>query len=829
MFKHYLASALRHLVRHKTTTIINVICLSFGLTCFAVAYGLTQYYSHGDLYHEKADRTFVLTQRNEFADASTVIESMPISGWGLAQILKTEYPEIEIVARALRSEETVVAAADQNAFKYVSYADPEFLEVFDLPFIAGDKRAALRTPRSAVITADLANQLFRDTNVLGKALLLSNRETVTITGVIGTPRQPSHISTRNNGVGAALGFQLLVSMDTRDALLQATTPTPAQVTKNRFFEGIAFTYLVFPEKNSSSIERVRADLSRFSESHVPKEFGRATFGLRPASEIWSALGDFMVKSEKTGITNSFLTLTLGSLVLLVSCLNYANLASAQAMTRLKETALQRVMGAGYWQILLQSFAEALLLVVAAALISMAMLPIMFEALRVGMGFDIGSVLYSAPSFWIGIAAVLITVALLASSYPAWIASRIRPAHALQSGRLPITRRRAMNTLVVFQFFAASFLFVATSVMNSQNEMIRRAPVGTQDDQIVAIDNNVKATAIDIGVLQDELRRHPAIASVSATDSAAGTMSRPLWIVRASADAAARSWIVTAPMVDYDFFATMGIKLLAGRDFKRNEASDQAIGYGATNVIIDRAMANEYGWSNPQDAIGKSIYFPSSALKGSTGFAINVIGVAENEGLYPIGLMGGSSTVYRLKSNEVSSVLVRISQEHLVDGVSAIDSTWKKLAPNVPMRRAFLNERFDAVYKQVSTMTAMFRILAYFSMFIGAMGLVLIATYAMAQRKFEIGVRRTLGASARQVLLMLLKDFSKPILIANLFAWPFAFVIAKAYSSAFAQKVAITPTPFVAGLALALAIAWLAILRQATSAARMSPSTVLRHD
>jgi putative ABC transport system permease protein len=826
MFKHYLTTALRHLARHKTTTVINVLCLALGLICFAVAYGIVEYYRNADLYHEKADRTYVVTQRSQVIDASTSVATLPFSGWSVAPHLKSDYPELEIVARAVMSQEVAVATEGAKTYVLASFADPEYLDVFDLPFVAGDRRTALRSPRSAVIKEDLARQLFGTSNAMGKELLLNNLETVRITGIVRAPKQPTHIAAKF--AGKVVDFSLLVSMDTGAALVAANSPDTA-FTANRSFNEIAFTYVVFRQNSAFTPEQLRADLPRFTERHVPPTFGHVTFGLRPVSEILDVLADIVMRSHLTGFSNHTMVLILGAMALAAACLNYANLASAQATTRLKELALRRVVGASHRQIVAQALFEAALVIVGAAALALALLPGIVKALHDSTALDIGSQLYFSRSFWIWTIASLVTVTLLACSYPAVVATRIRPAHALQHSRAPTSKRRALYCLVVAQFAIASFLFVATSVMHSQNE--RMHPARTYDDDpIVVISNNTQQAGVDSQLLQTELRNNGSIKQVSAIDTTPGEIvNYHRGRMLSSANLNSTHWANISLRIDHYFFKTMGIPLLAGREFDLANSADLATPSNTSNVVIDRALAAEYGWPNPGDAVGKQIYMASNLTKNTVGIPRTVIGVVDNALLVPMVMDGSTSTVYSLDPRRATILVVRLSRSDVAGGLRAIESVWNSLAPNIPLKQQFFDEQFEVSFKMMTGMLSVFRALALMSILVGALGLLGIATHTVNQRRFEIGIRRTLGASVQQVLFMLLKDFAMPIVLANIIAWPLAFVVAKAYASFFADKATLTIMPFIASLLLGLVIAWLAVLRQATSAARMNPASVLRHE
>lgn len=822
MFKQYLTTALRHFARYKLTTVINMLCLAFGFVCFALAFGMVQYTTSADRYHEKADRTYVLTQRSEFLGASTSIDTQAHAGFGLAKHLKNDFPDIEIAARAFNTAEIPIVAGKEQRFVDIVYADPQLLDVFDFNFLVGDRRNALRAPRSAVITKDLAMQLYGRTDVIGESILVANRETVHIGGVVGSQPQPTHISTDSSP--GALRFSLLVSVDTMEAISNVRVDTAHPF--NWIFTMNTTTYLVFPRSGAITPQRLIEQLPDFYKRKSPSDCCKAIFGLRPVSEINAAGFDFLIKRDTTGISQTTILMIIGAIVLLVSCLNYANLSSAQATARLKEIAMYRVVGAYRWQIALQSCVEALLVSLCAAIISLLTLPFAIGLLKTQIGYDIGSTLFDSPVFWLAILGATVVVALFASTYPALIAARVQPARAMQGGRVPQSKRPIMHAFVVVQFATASLLFIATGIMYAQNKNARRDISPTQDP-VVRIDNLLSTARVDAKTLKDELQKHVAIKSVSASNVRPGSLSGPIFIVRGGGEKDSRSWILSAPNVDYDFFSTMGIPLLAGRDFDRANAADIAKGPGS-NVIIDRALAEEYGWHDPNDAIGKSIYTPP-ATNQTVGAPEWVIGVVENARLLPIVTVGSASTMYHLSTGNVSTLFVRIAKDDVAAGLAAIDTTWRKLSPNVPLQRSFVDEEYERLYRQVTSITLVFRVVAFLALFIGTMGLVGIATHAIAQRTFEIGVRRTFGASARQVLSMLLKDFSKPILLANAIAWPFAYIAAKAYSSFFADRAPITVTPFVLSLMLGLSIAWLAVLKQAARAARLNPATVLRYE
>jgi len=457
------------------------------------------------------------------------------------------------------------------------------------------------------------------------------------------------------------------------------------------------------------------------------------------------------------------------------------------------------------------------------------LPSMCAALKNGLGMDLRPVLFQSYTFaWVWLLAMVVT-ASLASGYPALVIARIRPAQALQNGSGTRTRRLALRTLVVCQIIAASYLVICSNLMRDQNDVLWRQAASLQSDPVVIIGNNLPDLHITPEQIKTRLRQQAGIKSVSGAATAPGALVGSYRLVMAGADAGSKHWLAFGPIVDEQFLTTMDIPLLAGRNFSKEIASDAATGSTTTSVVIDRALAAQYGWTKPQDAIGKQIFLPQSAAVNAPGSPANIIGVTENKPIYPTTLLGASSTLYVYNPDWAPTVLVRIPKSQLEQGLKAIDAVWSELAPGVVLKRRFVDEQFQAAYQRFSIFAAGYKFIGIFATLVAAFGLLGIATHAIAQRTFEVGVRRTLGASARQVLAMLLRDFAKPVIIANLIAWPLAFGSAFMYRVNFSERAPMSFVPFISCLAFGIAIAWLVVLKQAVRAARMNPAAVLRHE
>jgi putative ABC transport system permease protein len=572
---------------------------------------------------------------------------------------------------------------------------------------------------------------------------------------------------------------------------------------------------------------LKARLAAFGDRHVPTQASsRTEFGITPISGL---LMDTAFGSDNAEISIMGLLYVLGALVMFISCLNYANLATAQAATRSKEVGMRRVVGASRAQLMTQHLFESGLQSLIALLVAALVIAAGLAALQPnGMEFILINVLTSFK-FWLVLISVWCIATLAAGAYPAFVLSHIRPIQAMRAGQAKGGSRFLSSFLVGSQFVGASFLLTAVLVMSKQNAALTRSAFDGLNDPIVVVRNNIKDADVDFELLRTELARQPHVVSVTGSAVAPWSSGVSVATIATSPDSVAHSWQVNNYLVNHDFFSTLALKLLAGRAFDRSHANDVTNARSNTpevthNVIVNRAVAEQYGWLLPQDAIGQTIYMPAGANSAATPLLI--IGVVENKTLT---LTGSPASIYVLSPERAFIPTIRIAKSDVPAAIAEIDAVWNKLAPNVPMKRQFADEVWNDVYRYIELMTTGFAAIAALAIANSLLGLVGVSMLTIGRRTREIGVRKTLGASVTRILAMLVSDASKPVVIGNLIAWPLAFLAMQAYLSQFANRAALSPIPFIASLTITVLIAWLAVVVQATKAARMNPATVLRNE
>jgi putative ABC transport system permease protein len=822
MLKHYTETALRHFARHKTTTLINVVGLFLGMVCFLGAHSAAQFLSNSDSYFANGDRIFVLKQKYIPPGSNMTIPASPMTVFPAGKYLVTDIPELEAVARLTLSTDMAVSAGANKIFGKLSHADPTFFDIFSWPFIHGSADSALQQPASIVLSESAARRLFGDpSTALGEEVLLYGRTPLTVTGVYGPRPGLSHIGESQRVVN----FDMLASMDVMD------NSSFGQRAMTNWNSPAALTYMLLPKDGSYTTEQLQQRLQSFDERHVPKYEWQSEFSAVPLRSVLVASLDAMIGTDKSGVSIVELLYALGIAVLFVSALNYANLATAQASARAKEIGLRRVVGARRGELAMQYIGEATLLTGIAALLALATtcaITMLIQGPASQWSFALELILSQTPL----LLATIAVVGLAAGAYPSFILSRISVAEALRSGKVRSGPRFVPSLLVGAQFAATSFLIIAILVMSGQHRNMEREMLSGIGDPVIAIANDLRSSNLQFETLRTELLRQPHIKAVTAANQPPWTMAGGLMPISASPEATATRATILNNHVHRDFLSTLNIKIVAGRDFDPALATDIAkvenLRFAdGTAVIIDQALAASYGWSAEQ-ALGKEIFpwMPSATYTRAP--SLRVIGVVEVKPTRVLG-MGATASMYMLRPEIASRPIIRLDGLHLKEALNEVDSVWEQLAPNVALKRQYADELIEASLSIFAMVTAIFQSVAILALIIAVLGLVGMSLHVIGRRTHEIGVRKSLGASVRQVLTLLLKDFSRPVLIANLVAWPFAFAAMTIYVSIFTSQSSLSPIPFVLSLGLTLLVACIAVVLQATRAARLNPATVLRYE
>jgi putative ABC transport system permease protein len=433
-----------------------------------------------------------------------------------------------------------------------------------------------------------------------------------------------------------------------------------------------------------------------------------------------------------------------------------------------------------------------------------------------------------PRFWFFLVGLLAVVTVAAGAYPAFILSQSQPIQATRLGRSATGRPLLRAVLVGVQFAAASFLVFAVVVLVTQRESLRETLLGRFEDPYVGF---FVSPPLNPEVLTTEFTRSPAIKAAASMWQPPFAAARQKNELARSQDTGVSKVNVDAMLVGNDYFALMEVPVLAGRVFARDRADDSTPSTAAefaaranrpSPVVLDRVAAHALGWASPADAIGQIVYAPG-------GDAREVVGVVESVPL-SIRASGGTGVIYAFGPQMSNYWVVRIDKNSVAEGTAQIDAVLRKLAPDrPPPERLFLDEVFAAAYGTFALTQRVLTTLGLLALAIAAVGLFGMASFMTSRRTREVGIRKTQGAKPGDILRQFLWDYSKPAFVANLAAFPLAFVAASRYLDLFASRITVTPFPFVVALLATLLLAAMAVSAFVLRAARLRPAEALRQE
>lgn len=830
MLAHHVKIAARQLRRSPASALLNVVTLALGLACFVAASTIVGFWNRAEQSFANANRTYVVT------GVSWSGVFVPLTSALVADQLLADFPAIEAVARVASLGEPLRVSAAGRSVRLEGYgADADLLRIFDLPFLGGNALDALRTPASVVLTRAAAIAVYGDDDVVGRPLLLGDTTEATVTGVVATIPEPSHMGRSG---AAVLPFEMLVSRDLYESLAGGGAAS-ANAARERWTAQTDLTYVLLPADGSFTFEQLRDQLEPFVARHAPAELVAAgereiEQHLLPVTKLLETMASESVFLREAGVSAPAILLALGSLVLLIACMNYANLAIGRAALRGRDVGVRRALGATRAQVVAQYLVDSALHATAALLLALVIVRMVSPVLENALGIDVGAAMIADLRAYVLLLSILVVVALLAGAYPAYLLSGVRPVAAIRGGISRLGPPALANVLIGTQFAAASFLLVAVSIIVLQHRALERSVALPGADPLLTIVNDTRRTGVDQDTLRSELLQLPQV-------RAATTASFTPWRGRAGvppplARTPDRSTIprpVRMYGVGSDFFSTLEIPVLAGGPFDAAPEEGRVPTGGPAEtprVVVDRVLAEQLGFRSPGDAVGETLYMLWDEYDaGEPASPVEVIGVVENHSLNVTTGRGPASSIYGLSPTPQPVHLIRISASDVGGALTAIDALWQRLAPSVPIERRFVSDDFEASFESYTKIGQVFMVLAFLAFLIATFGLFAMSLLLAKRRLREIAVRKTLGARRDRLVWMLLRWMSRPVLIANVAAMPLASAFGRAYLSVFDQPVPMTPWPFLACLAFTLLLACATVGHQTWRAASVRPSDVLRSE
>ncbi len=791
----------RSLTRHRLYAILNIGGLALGIAVFLVLFLFVRFETGYDRVLPGWQRVWTIERTVQFpGNPAMRIPSSP----ALAGQLAAPFPDLT-VARMTPYDTATVLTGNTSTTRKLALVDPAYFRIFPFPVVEGDAASTIARPDGVILTHGVAQTYFGNASPLGRTLTVA---------IDGKPRLYR--------VGAVIADPPKNQTYVGD-LFAAIPAVPADDTQSASY-GVT-TFLSLPDAATA------ARVATFIRRHPDPGFNPD--GRRYLKETVTPLARLHLADDGVGTVVAALG-TVGIVALLLAVVNYINLATARAGLRAREIALRKVVGATRRTLVTLLLGEALIAVTLAGLIGLAFAEIALPLVNAIGGTDLSIVYLGAGSILPPLMGMIVTVAVLAGFYPAFVISRFQPAGVLASARTPSGDRaggRLRRALVVVQFGIAVALMIGTAVLVAQTRHIQQGDIGFRRDGLIM------AAGYGDRVL-DPAQRAALLDAVHALPDVTGvTTSRVMptggsfWIAKMKRPGATGEppMIVQATIGDR-FFETYRATLVAGRDFAParfaldvgNDDTDAKDKGRMINVILNRTAARRLGFDGAADAIDHVVSRDDRMVR--------IVGVvADMRFGTPREPVEALAYSYRPGGGDRSILVIRTSGDPR-RALAGLENTWHRIAPAVPPMATTVDQKlYDSFYREDVQRSRLFTIGAVLAVLIGCIGLYGLAASDTARRVKEIGIRKVLGASTADVMRLLLTQFLRPVLIANLIAWPIAFVVMRRWLSFFDDRIALSPLYFVIATLAAIGIATATVFSQAWRVARAEPARALRHD
>ena len=808
LFRNYLLSLVRNALRDKFFTLLNLLGLAVGITAAILIFIYIQDQVSYDKHNENFERIyrlegdFFISEKQDL----TAITQIP-----LGPTLKDDYPEIVEQARILPRRDFYFKH-NEDSFKEdsIMLADSTLFKIFSVPFIAGDPNTALSEPFAMVVSRSLAQKYFGDWDVVGESMEDLEGTTFTITGVFED--LPGNVHLHYNG---------LISTATIEDQIGSERFNDRSA--GSFWNVTTYTYVLMAENTTPDMV-----LSKFPEFYdkYMAELGdqiNASFKLRitPLSDVHFQKDELTWDLPKGNMNYVYIMGIIAVLLIVIASINYANLTTARATSRGKEIGVRKVGGAQKGalrsQFLGESISMALLSGLISAFLALLVLPL-FNNLA-GTTFDFHTLLKpSILSFIVGIS--LIT-GFISGMYPASYLASIDPVSILKGNGISSKDRGWLRRgLVIVQFLISAVMIIGSIVVALQMGFIQKKDLGFDREKILLLSMNDTAIINNVTAFMEEIERNPSVEGTSTSTTAPGRFYGKQVMTAEQNNGEMLEKAFNNCIVNHDYMDVMGLTLMEGRFYDREFGSD------LTNAfVVNEALVREMQWGD--SALGKQ-FIPGVNIQGANNPVGEIIGVVED---FNYGSLHNpvEPLVLRCFDNTgfMRTLSVRVNEDHMQEVIEWIEEVRESFHPAYPLQYSFLSDELDTLYKEEKVVFALVISFTILIIFIAALGLLGLSSFMTVKRTRETGVRRVMGASQNQILMLFLMQFSKWVLISNVLAWPLAFFAMKGWLQNFTYRVDFPFWTFIISLLLSLTIAVISVSWQALKASRMNPAASIR--
>lgn len=802
MIRNYFLIAFRNIVKQKFYSFINILGLTIGIAAslFIILY-VTDEWSY-DRFHKNIERMYRVGLNGKLAGQEVHVVSTPPP---LASAMVNEVPGVEQALRLWQWGDVVIRYEDKVFTEdLIFHTDSNFFKVFSFELLEGDPETALKEPNSMVITESIANKFFGDGEKLGQIITFSNdNKAMKVTGVIEDPPHNSHFK-----------YNYLISFSSNDF-----------GKSDQWISNSLHTYFILEE--GAKLDNIQLALNN---NLIPKYVGPALqqflgISLEQFMEQDGAYGYFITavkdihlhsdidgELEPPGdIAYIYIFVAIGLFIIIIASINFMNLSTAKSSGRAREVGMRKTLGSLKSQLISQFLIESTIYSFIAVTLAAFVVSVLLPQFNLLSGKELEFSQLLNPLMIFGAITLMLLIGILAGSYPAFYLTRFKVADVFKGSAAKGSKSGLIRGgLVVIQFSISILLIICTMLVYRQLQYTQNKNLGFDKEKVIVI-SNVDRLESNRKAFKDALQNDANIVAASYSNSVIPGVNNTTIFRKPESE---EDHIIGLYFADHEHFDVMGFELVAGRNFSREFPSD------STAMLVNEAIVDAMGWEDP---IGERLI----SFNGEKPMEITVVGVLKDynfeslrENIRPIMIRLGDF------GNDMT---VRYTHEDPKEAVELLESKWKEVAPNEPFEFAFLDERFDEMYRAEQRLGVLFTIFTGLAIFIACLGLFGLAAFTAEQRTKEIGIRKAMGASSFTIVRLLSSEFVKFILIAFVISIYPAYYFISGWLENFVYRIGIDWWVFLLSGIIAFVIALITVSFQSVKASRLDPATTLRYE
>lgn len=793
MFKNYLKTALRYIKRQKTFTFINIFGMGIGIACCILILLFVQNELTCDGFHENADDIYRIYTRRGSPSGEKYMFNTP---GPLAPAFNNEFAGAVNSTRIGYSYIRWLTYEDKSIKAQVTPVDPSLFKIFSFPLEKGNPGQVLSDISGAVLSKEVSAKLYGQDDPIGRLLRIRDMGDFVVTGVL--EEIPANSSLR---------FDVLVHIN--NMYQPNLTSWGAYVVE---------TYVQL--QKHSSLDALESQFPGFVSKHLPewlKKQASFSLHLQPLKDVYLNRQDIPGLAHAGSMAYIYILSGIALLIAIIACINFMNLSIVNSSGRTKEISMRKILGAVRSQIIKQFMGEAFLFSLLALILGFVLaglfLPIFSELINKNLEL----VLFIHPTVLLGMTGILLFFTLLSGGYPALFLSRFHFIETRKGG-IQIGRKRILfrKILVIAQFSLSLMFIIAAVSMRSQLEFLRTKSLGFNEEHVVVLPYPEGKISLSLDTIKTELRNNPNIINVAGSLSYPGRDSFFGGLIQVKGEDDKENIHAIFETIDDTYIPTLGIKIIKGRNFSRDFSTD-----ASEAIIVNETFVQRAGLKFP---LGKELGSRFRKFQSGT-----IIGVVKDFHLKSL-LYEVEPAIFIMKPIfGLGYILVRLKSENIHEGLGYIEKKWRELAPGQPYEYNFLDEEFNKHYHFEQRWSKIVLYASLLAIFIACLGMFGLVGLIVVQRTKEIGIRKVLGASISNIVVLLTKEFTALILVSNIIAWPVTYIIIRRWLQDYPYRITLGISLFLLASLAALLITLLTISFQAVKAALADPVDTLRYE